>query len=316
MQLQTIVNVEKPVFRIGYDKRILMLGSCFVENIGGKLEYFKFDVDVNPCGIVYNPLSVVNVLNMLLDNRLFTENDLLQNDGKWVSLSHHGRFSATDSGNCLRKINERLEGAAAHLRMTDVLMITWGTSGVYRFRKDGKIVSNCHKFPASDFERFRLDIDGIVKEYTDILLRLKRLRPGLNVVFTVSPIRHWKDGAHGNQLSKAVLLLAIDELTRLFDFVTYFPSYEIVMDELRDYRFYAEDMLHISPQGLEYIWERFKEIYISPETQTWMTRIDKINKTLLHRPSDPDSEDSIRLRMKMAEEMDMIRKELGMRFGV
>lgn len=303
MDLQTIIKLEKPEFKIGYDTRMMMLGSCFVENIGEKLDYFKFDVDINPCGIVYNPVSVANTLQILMEGKRFTTNDLLQNGDRWVSFSHHGSFSDRDPLRCLQKMNERLELSSAHFAQTDVLVITWGTAWVYRYRQSGQLVSNCHKFPSASFDRFRLGIADIVNLYSDLLPRLKESNPPLKVLFTVSPIRHWKDGAHGNQLSKAVLLLAIDELMQRFDFVSYFPSYEIVMDELRDYRFYAEDMLHISPQGVNYIWEKFKGQYFTTETLDFMKRIDKLNKILLHRPSDPDSEATLQLRQQASEEL-------------
>lgn len=303
MDLQTIIKLEKPEFKIGYDTRMMMLGSCFVENIGEKLDYFKFDVDINPCGIVYNPVSVANTLQILMEGKRFTTNDLLQNGDRWVSFSHHGSFSDRDPLRCLQKMNERLELSSAHFAQTDVLVITWGTAWVYRYRQSGQLVSNCHKFPSASFDRFRLGIADIVNLYSDLLPRLQESNPPLKVLFTVSPIRHWKDGAHGNQLSKAVLLLAIDELMQRFDFVSYFPSYEIVMDELRDYRFYAEDMLHISPQGVNYIWEKFKGQYFTTETLDFMKRIDKLNKILLHRPSDPDSEATLQLRQQASEEL-------------
>ena len=303
MELQTVVNIEKPDFKIGYGIQIMMLGSCFVENIGEKLSDLKFKVDVNPCGIVYNPVSVANTLQMLLEGKRFTEHDLLQNNGLWVSLSHHGRFSDRELQGCLCKINDQLEVSAKRLKETNVLVITWGTSWVYRWRQNGRIVSNCHKFPATDFERFRLSVEEIVEMYSALLVRLKEMNPGMKVLFTVSPIRHWKDGAHGNQLSKAVLLLAQDRLRELFDFVSYFPSYEIVMDELRDYRFYAEDMLHISSQGVNYIWEKFKDLYFSPATLQLMKRVDKLNKILLHRPAAPDSEATRNLRQQAEEEL-------------
>lgn len=304
MDLQTIIKLEKPEFKIGYDTRMMMLGSCFVENIGEKLDYFKFDVDINPCGIVYNPVSVANTLQILMEGKRFTTNDLLQNGDRWVSFSHHGSFSDRDPLRCLQKMNERLELSSAHFAQTDVLVITWGTAWVYRYRQSGQLVSNCHKFPSASFDRFRLGIADIVNLYSDLLPRLQESNPRLKVLFTVSPIRHWKDGAHGNQLSKAVLLLAIDGLMQRFDFISYFPSYEIVMDELRDYRFYAEDMLHISPQGVDYIWEKFKGQYFTTETLDFMKRIDKLNKILLHRPSDPDSEANLHLRQQASEELE------------
>ena len=313
MDLQTVVKADKPSFRIEYGTKILLLGSCFVENIGARLEYFKFQAEINPCGIVYNPSSVAETLDMLLTERRFGKSDLLLNNGKWVSLNHHGSFSAVRSEDCLRNINSRLEKACAHLKETDVLIITWGTAWIYRFGKSGRIVSNCHKFPASDFQRSRLEVDDIVNLYTGLLQRLWQLNPDMKIVFTVSPVRHWKDGAHGNQVSKAVLLLAVDKLRQLYRQIAYFPSYEIVMDELRDYRFYGEDMLHLTRQGIEYIWEKFRDNYISQETQMWMKKIDKLNKILQHRPFDADSETARQLYSRTQQELyallQQIRKE-------
>ncbi len=306
MQLQTIVKIDKPSFQIDYTTKLMLLGSCFVENIGAKLEYFKFQTDINPCGIIYNPFSVAEILDILLTNKRFNESDLLQNDGKWVSLYHHGSFSALQPEDCLQRINSRIENACAHLKKTDVLIITWGTSWVYRFRSTGQIVSNCHKFPASDFERFRMEVEDIVNIYTDLLQRLWHLKPDMKIVFTVSPVRHWKDGAHENQLSKAVLLLAIDGLKKMYPQVVYFPSYEIVMEELRDYRFYGGDMLHLSEQGVEYIWEKFRENYITSETQFRMKKIEKLNKILQHRPFDADSDATRQLYSRTQQELRLL----------
>lgn len=306
MELQTIVHLDPPAFRLDYHARLMLVGSCFVENIGGKLEYFRFDADINPCGIVYNPLSVADTLRLLLEQRAFTPDDLWHRDGLWGSFSHHGRFSAPDAGECLQKINTRLAHSARQLRETNLLVITFGTAWVFRHRQSGRVVSNCHKFPASEFERFRLEVGDIVEEYTRLLLRLQEECLGIRVLFTVSPIRHWKDGAHGNTLSKATLHLAIDRLMEKFAFVSYFPSYEIVMDELRDYRFYAADMLHISPQGVDYIWEKFRDLYFTPETLAVMRKVDKLNKTLAHRPTEPDSEATLRLRRQAEEELRLL----------
>lgn len=306
MEWQTKIEIPQADFRIGYHSRMLMLGSCFTENIGEKLTYFKFDADVNPCGIVYNPSSVAKVLELLLAGQPFTGNELLQHQGIWLSLLHHGSFSSPDRETCLRQINERLTKAAERLKTTDLLVMTWGTAWVFRYKRDGGIVSNCHKIPASEFERFRLEPEEIVAEYTTLIRRLREINPTLRIVFTVSPIRHWKDGAHGNQLSKSVLLLAIDRLVNSLKGVYYFPSYEIVMDELRDYRYYAEDMLHVSPVAVEYIWERFRDIYIGKDSLNLMTRIDKVNKTLFHRPSDAGSEKWLQLQEKMTAEMTAI----------
>ena len=312
MNLQTKITVAAPDFLIDYNSRLMMLGSCFAENMGSKFSYYKFDVDVNPCGIIYNPLSVANVLRLIVEGKQFEKSDLRQVGGKWVSLYHHGAFSSTDPDECLRRINDRLTKATGELRTLDLLVITWGTAWVYRYTRENIVVSNCHKIPSQEFERSRLSVEDIVKEYLVLIGRLREINPGLRILFTVSPIRHWKDGAHGNQLSKATLLLAIDRLREELQHVYYFPAYEIVLDELRDYRFYADDMLHMSGFTVDYIWERFLYSFISPEVLGLMNQIGRVNKGVAHRPFDPQSEEYHRLGTKMLAEIAMISRSYPM----
>ena len=312
MNLQTKITVAAPDFLIDYNSRLMMLGSCFAENMGSKFSYYKFDVDVNPCGIIYNPLSVANVLRLIVEGKQFEKSDLRQVGGKWVSLYHHGAFSSTDPDECLRRINDRLTKATGELRTLDLLVITWGTAWVYRYTRENIVVSNCHKIPSQEFERSRLSVEDIVKEYLVLIGRLREINPGLRILFTVSPIRHWKDGAHGNQLSKATLLLAIDRLREELQHVYYFPAYEIVLDELRDYRFYADDMLHMSGFTVDYIWERFLYSFISPEVLGLMNQIGRVNKGVAHRPFDPQSEEYNRLVKKMLAEIAMISRSYPM----
>ena len=312
MNLQTKITVAAPDFLIDYNSRLMMLGSCFAENMGSKFSYYKFDVDVNPCGIIYNPLSVANVLRLIVEGKQFEKSDLRQVGGKWVSLYHHGAFSSTDPDECLRRINDRLTKATGELRTLDLLVITWGTAWVYRYTRENIVVSNCHKIPSQEFERSRLSVEDIVKEYLVLIGRLREINPGLRILFTVSPIRHWKDGAHGNQLSKATLLLAIDRLREELQHVYYFPAYEIVLDELRDYRFYADDMLHMSGFTVDYIWERFLYSFISPEVLGLMNQIGRVNKGVAHRPFDPQSEEYHRLLKKMLAEIAMISRSYPM----
>ena len=312
MNLQTKITVAAPDFLIDYNSRLMMLGSCFAENMGSKFSYYKFDVDVNPCGIIYNQLYVANVLRLIVEGKQFEKSDLRQVGGKWVSLYHHGAFSSTDPDECLRRINDRLTKATGELRTLDLLVITWGTAWVYRYTRENIVVSNCHKIPSQEFERSRLSVEDIVKEYLVLIGRLREINPGLRILFTVSPIRHWKDGAHGNQLSKATLLLAIDRLREELQHVYYFPAYEIVLDELRDYRFYADDMLHMSGFTVDYIWERFLYSFISPEVLGLMNQIGRVNKGVAHRPFDPQSEEYHRLVKKMLAEIAMISRSYPM----
>lgn len=312
---QTKIEMDNPGFTLDYHTRLMAVGSCFAENIGKRLAEGRFAIDLNPCGIVYNPVSVAHVLERLIDEHLWTEKELIWNDGKWVSFGHHGSFSSADRTECLSKINGRLQQGRACLQRAGLLLITWGTSWVYRYRPDGKIVSNCHKFPAGDFDRFRLSVAEITACYEHLLDQLRQLNPDLKVLFTVSPVRHWKDGAHGNQLSKSVLLLAIEQLMERREQVYYFPAYEIVMDELRDYRFYAEDMLHISEPAVDYIWTRFQETFFSPQTRDALKRVEKINKGLTHRPFDPDGETYRLFREKLRQDWEELKKQYPLMTG-
>jgi hypothetical protein len=250
------------------------------------METLKYDVDVNPFGILYNPFSVSNGLRILLQQKEFKAEDLIFANGLWHSFSHHGRFSSADKNEALEQINSRIIKSARFLKNAGFLFITFGTAWIYKFKKTGQPVSNCHKIPAKEFERVRLTVDEIVNEYRDLLTEIRKVNQSLKVVFTVSPIRHWKDGAIENQRSKAVLLLAIDKLIKEFgdDFCAYFPAYEIVMDELRDYRFYAEDMIHISDVAVEHIWEKFQSALIDKESQQIAARVQKIVKAASHKP--------------------------------
>lgn len=268
-----------------------MVGSCFAENIGRKLEEHKFTVDINPFGILYNPASVAEGLRRLLCPERFTPGDLFQHEGIYHSFAHHSRFSAPTEEECLEQINSRLYQSSDFLRKATRLVITLGTAFVYRLKSNGRIVANCHKLPEKRFDRERLSVEAIVADWKPLLLALWEQNPALKILFTVSPIRHWKDGAHENQLSKATLLLAADALQREFpERIAYFPAYEILMDELRDYRFYADDMLHPSPLAIDYMWQRFTDHFLSADTLAILKEWGDIQKAMNHKPFQPDSE--------------------------
>ncbi len=288
----TQVEIGETGWRMGYKDRILMLGSCFTENMGEKLQQLKFQVDLNPFGVIYNPLSVAQSLRRLLIGKPYTKEDLFEHQGTWGSFDHHSRFSATSPEEALEKINNRLEQSSVFLKEAGCLIITFGTAWVYELKATGDLVANCHKFPASDFKRFRLTPGEIVDVFRDLLKSIWILNPALKVLFTVSPIRHWKDGANGNQLSKATLLLAADRLVTGFgnEHCAYFPSYEIVMDELRDYRFYAPDLIHLNQVAIDHIWEKFSQALIDEESLRLSKKIMKIVKAAEHRPFNPGSE--------------------------
>ncbi len=282
----TEVTLADPGWRIGYQDKLMLMGSCFTENVGEKLRSLKFQVDVNPFGIIYNPFSVAKSLRILLSSQTYTEQDLFEHNGVWSSFDYHGRFSDVSTVQVLRNINDQLVFSRSFFRDADYLIITFGTSWVYELKTTGAIVSNCHKIPAANFKRYRLTPGGIVDEYREVLPELWNFNSKLKVLFTVSPVRHWKDGASGNQLSKSVLLLAVDKLITGFgeERCAYFPAYEIMMDELRDYRFYAPDMLHPSQVAVDYIWDKFAGLMIAGQDSDIVKNVLKIIKAKEHRP--------------------------------
>lgn len=289
-KFHTPVTIPEYPWKTGYRKKNLFMGSCFTENVGQRMEALKYPVDINPFGILYNPVSVAAGIEILLKSSEFSPSDLIEHKGLWHSFRHHGRFSSTNREETLHNINARINWSATFLKQADFLFITFGTAWIYRYIKSGEVVSNCHKIPAAEFTRERLSVDEIVTIYRDLIPSLRRVNPRLKLVFTVSPIRHWKDGAHGNQLSKATLLLAIGQLVELFaGDCTYFPSYEIVMDELRDYRYYAADMLHLNEVAVDHIWQLFSESLIDNESQKLAPKVKKIRNAIEHRPINPNT---------------------------
>ena len=291
MNLQTPVIFPKASFDINHRSSILLFGSCFSENIGLKLKENKFSVNVNPFGILYNPISIYNVINRLLDKQGFTEKDFTHHNSSYHSLMHHGSFSNANLNDALNKVNNEFNIAANQLETADFLLITFGTSSVFRLKETNEVVGNCHKIPANQFSRERLTVREITLTWSNLIERALTSNPKLKLIFTVSPIRHFKDGAHENQLSKSILHLSIDNLMKQFlDNAFYFPAYEIMMDELRDYRFYTDDMLHPSNLAQDYIWKRFGETYFSEETQSIIAQWQPIHQALSHKPYNRDSE--------------------------
>jgi len=286
---QTKIDIPVSEIRISYEDNIMTLGSCFSENMGNKLKDVYFETDINPFGVLYNPVSIKDSLELLLQNKVFTADDVFENNSLWQSFAHSSRFTGLSEVECLNNINSRLVSSVDFLQKTNVLLITFGTARVFREKKSGRVVSNCHKLPSVNFEQRILTINEIVTVYNDLIARLQSLYPSLNIIFSVSPIRHWKDGAHENNISKSILLMAIDELQKQHEHVHYFPAYEILLDELRDYRFYASDMLHPSEVAVDYIWSRFTETYFTGQTLQLKKRLEQLVADRVHRPFQPES---------------------------
>ena len=309
MNLQTTVQIPRSDLLITHQDKIMMLGSCFAENLFSHIQESGFETVGNPFGILYNPVSIAHCLRRLLQPEPYTGNDLFEHQGMFHSFDHHSRFSDTSLGGCLSRINEQLHQSAGFLQKATVMIITFGTAYVY-YGNDGQVVSNCHKLPDRYFSRRRLPVDEIVALWRSLITDIRKINPELKFLFTVSPIRHWKDGAHENQLSKATLLLSIEQIISHHTGCHYFPSYEIMMDELRDYRFYADDMLHPSSFAIQYIWEKFSDAFFDKHTMDKIKEWQKLNKALKHRPMNPDSEEYRRFVGKTEELERLIRQKL------
>jgi hypothetical protein len=284
MKFRTEIQIPPAECRIAFQDRILMLGSCFAESLSERMVQAGFTVDANPFGIQYNPLSMAGGLQDLIDRKVYTEADLHLHEGVYHSFSHHSRFSGRDRVAVLEKMNTALNGSADFLRQAQWLMLTFGTATVYRRLATGAVVSNCHKLPAGEFDEQRLTVEQITASWNELIRAISRCNPGLNILFTVSPIRHWKNGANVNQLNKAVLLLAVNELIQSHRQCAYFPAYEIVLDDLRDYRFYADDLIHPNTQAVDYIWEKLGDAYFDLSTREQIREHEKQVKRLRHRP--------------------------------
>lgn len=308
-KFRTEVILSPSPHKITYKSTILFIGSCFTENIGVKMQEYKFTVDINPFGIVYNPLSVKQNLDALLEGKKYKKTDLFHYTDKWISFDHHSKFSDPDPELYLERINRRIDYAAKNLKENDFLIITFGTAWIYKLADSGRLVSNCHKLPAKFFHRELIKVEDIVQNYMVLINSLLNIQSRMRIILTVSPVRHWKDGPVQNTISKATLLLAIHELVDAYDSVEYFPAYEIAIDDLRDYRFYEADMLHPNSQMSDYIWNKFSQVYFDDETIKIMKELEKLILALQHKPFNPNSVQHQEFLRKQIEYIQSLQKK-------
>ncbi len=270
--------------KISYQHKILLLGSCFSENIGSKLNSFKFQVNSNPFGILYNPKSIYTSIQRIVENVAYTNDNLTIYNNQWLSLDHHTSFSDPDQEKTLRKINGEIEIANSFLQNTDTIIVTFGTAFYYKNKASKKAVGNCHKIPGKEFVRKQLSIGEIIEDYGELMEQVVSLNSKIQWIFTVSPVRHWKDGAIDNNWSKSTLICAIQEMVKANSNVHYFPAYEIMMDELRDHRFYKEDMIHPNEQAVNHIWNKFLTNSMDSKALDIYDKIREIKKACKHKP--------------------------------
>lgn len=305
MKWSTHIPIKEDKGYLKHDSPMLFIGSCFADNIGTYLQKAKFAIELNPYGTLYNPESIAMAIERLISGEEYTTEELQRSGDIWYSYHHHGKFSTTSAATTLQGINQSFKRCSTMMKRCERLIVTFGTAYVYRLKSNGKTVANCHKQPSTLFTRTRLQVEEIVACWEKILSQLASHAPQCQVLFTVSPIRHMSDGAHDNQLSKSTLLLAIDELCqRHGNQCSYFPAYEIVLDELRDYRFYDEDMVHPSSQAVSYIYERLSDTYFTEETRSLAERCLKIDRSLHHRPINGTDNEAYRsFARKLVEQM-------------
>lgn len=287
MNFTTKVPVATYAYPIDYSSKLLSLGSCFAENMGDKLDYFKFQVKTNPFGIIFNPVSIENLVDRVINQRLFTESDIFFHNDLWHCYEVHSELSCYNKEEFLERLNLRIQQSNNLIIQASHIIITYGTSWVYRLNSTKEIVANCHKVPQKEFTKEILSPETIQQSIQNTIDLIRNVNPNCHFIFTISPVRHIKDGFKENQRSKAHLITAIHNSQ--FTIHNYFSSYEIMMDELRDYRFYADDMLHPSQVAIDYIWIRFFEHYVDSKYFDTMQEVCSIQKGLSHRPFNPDS---------------------------
>ncbi|CAN5569720.1 GSCFA domain-containing protein [soil metagenome] len=273
---------------INHQQSLLLIGSCFTENIGSKLKQFKFSVLENPNGILFNPISISTSIDSYISNKQYVADDLFYANECWNSWEHHSSFSNPDQSACLQAINDSQQQAHDFIKTADWLMLTVGSAFVYELKNEA-VVANCHKVPTDKFNKKLLTVDEVRNALQGTLDKLVAFNPSIKIIFTISPVRHLRDGFVENNRSKSALIQAVHQLTNTEENILYFPAYELVIDDLRDYRFYAEDMVHPNYAATNYVWEKFVATCIDEPTQKLMKEINVINAAKIHKPFNPTS---------------------------
>ena len=309
MNFQTQIPIRKYDFPIDYTSKVLLLGSCFAENMAQKFEYFKFDTVVNPFGIIFNPISLEKLIVRSIRKNYFTEEDIFFHNEAWHCFEVHSELSNSDKEVFLNELNQLIDSTNWHIEKSTHCLITLGTSWVYKHIESNKIVANCHKVPQKQFVKELLSIAQIEASLKKIIAEIQAVNPNCTFIFTVSPVRHIKDGFVENNLSKAHLIAALQSSSFQLPASSYFPSFEIMMDELRDYRFYAEDMLHPNQTAIDYIWIKFFENYVDEKEFDLMNQVCEIQRALKHRPFNPNSESHLKFLENLNQKINTLVKK-------
>lgn len=309
MNFTTKISIPKSTKPIDYNSKIVLLGSCFTESMGEKFEYFKFKNTVNPFGIIFNPVSIERLIERVVNQIQFSPNDIFFHNESWHCYEVHSELSHSNKNEFLKILNTIIEYTYQQITQSTHIIITYGTSWVYKLSSTNEVVANCHKIHKNQFNKEILSVKTIAKSIQNTIDLIQKLNPKVNFIFTISPVRHIKDGFVENQQSKAHLISALPSAIYHLESAIYFPSYEIMMDELRDYRFYAEDMLHPNQVAINYIWIKFFENFVNEKEFLAMQQVCDIQKSLQHKPFNPDSESHQQFLSKLQSKIALIQKQ-------
>ncbi len=309
MKFRTEIEIPSYTNKIEHSSKILTIGSCFAQNIAEYFSENKFNILGNPFGVLYNPISIYNTLKFAVENKCFEESDLILHQSEWHSFYHHSNFSNHQKEIVLNKINDSINLTNSFLKSADVIVLTYGTSYVYEHLDKKIVVSNCHKIPQKEFSHYRISFVETVAAIRNTISLIRGINKKAKFILTVSPVRHWKDGANNNQLSKANLLLAINEVVNSDKNSLYFPSYEIVMDDLRDYRFYNSDLVHPNKMATDYIWEKFTTSLCTDKCLQTMKEVSKIISAKNHRTRNRGSVEHQKFIASMISKIEMLQKK-------
>ncbi len=306
MKFQTTIPVQKSDYLIDYSSKLVSFGSCFAENMSNKFDYFKFSTITNPFGIIFNPISLEKIIVRSIHKKYFTEKDIFFHNEAWHCFEVHSELSNLDKADFLFTLNQLIDTTNWHIENATHCLITLGTSWVYKHIESDEIVANCHKVPQQQFMKELLSVADIEVSLKRIVSEIHVVNPNCKFIFTISPVRHSKDGFVENNVSKSQLITALYHFLPKTTSSIYFPSYEIIMDELRDYRFYAEDMLHPNQTAIDYIWMKFSENFIDEKEFVTMQYVSEIQKSLSHRPFNPNSESHLKFQNNLKQKMNAI----------
>lgn len=295
--------------KITHQDGLLLMGSCFSEHIGTRLNDLKFNVSSNPFGIVFNPTSIVSAIHRIIDKNYFKPTDVFEKDGLWYSFETHSLLRGETQQELLDSLNHNIDNWHQKLKSTQWLIITLGSAFAYKHIEQGKVVANCHKLPQSIFEKTLLKPNTIISEFTELINKLQQFNPSLKIIFTVSPVKHLRDGVVENSVSKAILIQSIHQLINEQKHCVYFPAYELVNDDLRDYRFYESDMAHPNKQAIDYVWKRFGEVYFNDKTNSINDKVNQIHQAYHHRLFNETTSSSLKFKQKFYQQCVTLQAE-------